>query len=34
MDIFKVNESRLKHYLVGEPIEGKVSYDLPDATTP
>jgi len=31
---FKVNESRLKHYLVGEPIEGKVSYNLPDAASP
>jgi len=25
---FKVNGLRLKHYLVGEPIEGKVSYNL------
>jgi len=30
---FKANGSRLKHYLVGEPIEGKVSYDLPDASS-
>ena len=27
---FKVNGSRLKHYIIGEPIEGKVSCDLPD----
>jgi len=27
---FKVNGSRLKHYVVGDPIEGKVSYSLPD----
>ena len=31
---FKVNGSRLKHYLVGEPIEGKVSYNLPNAASP
>jgi len=31
---FKVNGSRLKHYLVGEPIEGKVSYNLLDAISP
>jgi len=31
---FKVNGSRLKHYLVGELIEGKVSYNLPDAISP
>jgi len=28
---FKVNGSRLKHYIAGELIEGKVSCDLPDA---
>jgi len=27
--IFKVNGSRLKHYYVGELINGKVSYNLP-----
>ena len=27
---FKVNGFRLKHYIAGEPIEGKVSCDLPD----
>jgi len=26
---FKVNGSRLKHYIAGEPIVGKVSCDLP-----
>ena len=26
---FKVNGSKLKHYIAGEPIEGKVSCDLP-----
>ena len=26
---FKVNGSRLKHYIAGEPIDGKVSCDLP-----
>ena len=26
---FKVNRSKLKHYIAGEPIEGKVSCDLP-----
>jgi len=31
---FKVNGSRLKHYLVAEPIEGKESYDLPDVVSP
>jgi len=30
----KMNGSRLKHYLVGEPIEGKVSYNLPNAVSP
>ena len=30
---FKVNRLRLKHYFVGEPINGKVSYRLPDATS-
>jgi len=29
---FKVNGSRLKHYISSEPIEGKVSYDLLDAS--
>ena len=28
---FKVNGFRLKHYIAGEPIEGKVSFDLPNA---
>jgi len=31
---FKVNGSRLKHYLVGEPIEGKVPYNLFDVVSP
>ena len=31
---FKVNGSRLKHYLVGEPIEEKVSYELPNVVSP
>jgi len=31
MGPFKVNGSQLKHYIAGEPIERKVSYDLPDA---
>ena len=30
---FKVNGSRLKQYLVGELIKGKVSYDLPDVAS-
>jgi len=30
---FKVNRSWLKHYYVGEPIDRKVSYNLPDATS-
>ena len=30
----KVNGLRLKHYLVGELIEGKVSYNLPDVASP
>jgi len=34
MGTFKVNGSKLEHYLVGEPIEGKVSYNLPDAASP
>ena len=33
METFKVNGSRLKHYNVGEPIDGKVSYDRPDAAS-
>ena len=28
---FKVNGSRLKHYIAGKPIEGKVTYALLDA---
>jgi len=31
---FKVHGSRLKHYLVGDPIEEKVSYNLPDVVFP
>ena len=30
----QVNGSRLKHYLVGESTEGKVSYNLLDAMSP
>ena len=30
---FKVSESRLKHYIAGEPIDGKVTHDLPDASS-
>jgi len=29
-DSINVNDSRLKHYIAGEPIEMKVSYDLSD----
>ena len=31
---FKVNGCRLKHYVVGDPIEGKVTYSLPDVPPP
>jgi len=31
---FKVNRSRIKHYITGELIDGKVSHDLPDAFSP
>ena len=31
---FKLNGSGLKHYLAGEPIEGKVSYNLSDIVSP
>ena len=30
---FKVSGSRLKHYIFIKPIEGKVSCDLPDASS-
>ena len=30
---FKVNGSRLKPYIVGESLEGRVTYALPDASS-
>jgi len=33
MGTFKVNGLRLKHYYVGEPIEGNVSHDLPNVAS-
>jgi len=33
MGTFKVNGLRLKHYYAGEQIDGKVSYNLLDATS-
>ena len=27
---FKVSGLQLKHYIIGEPIAGKVTHDLPD----
>ena len=31
---FKVNRSRLKHYLAGESLEGRVTYAHPDVSSP
>jgi len=31
--VFQVNGLRLKHYIDGEPIDGKVIYALPDASS-
>jgi len=31
---FKVNGSRLKHYIAGESLEGKVTCVLPDVSSP
>ena len=33
MGTFKVNGSRLKHYIAGEPIDGKVTHDLLDGAS-
>jgi len=30
---FKANRSRLNHYIAGEPIEGEVSFDLPNTSS-
>jgi len=30
---FLVNESQLKHYIMGKPIDGKVSHDLPNVAS-